>query len=105
MSHFFIRKDSWDAPGTSHIEVCFVVYRHKFGHHPTFLPQDEEKGRRDGFNTQFYYIAEENIPDEKAEEKLEYYKNRYDSELEEIEEDDTKWEQFPFKGNELVWYK
>ena len=46
MSAFTIVSNNDDS---FHIECLFIVYREKFGHHPDFLPQDEERGKREGF--------------------------------------------------------
>lgn len=103
MTHFLITNECNEE--TFRIECCFTVYREKFGHHPDFLPQDEEHGKREGFNTKFFYLIEENLTKEQADEKLKQYQNKYDEKLTQIEDDHTIWENFPFKSKELVYCK
>ena len=99
MSHFFIV----DNPeGTKRIECMFVVYREKFKHHPSFL-KDLEGDEKNGFNTKFFFIIEDDLTD--AESLLSYYKEKFDTLLYEIEEDDNRWEDFLFKDNVLSYWK
>ena len=91
--------------GFGYIECVFFVYRARFGHHPDFLPQDEERGMRDGFSTQFHFLVEDYIPEDKVYVKLKKYREKYDAIVKDIEDDDKKWNEFPFKDNILLWSK
>ena len=90
--------------GTYHIECEFTVYREKFGHHPSFLPQDEVRGRREGFSTRFWFLVEDDIAPENVKARLNYYYKKYPN-ISEIENDDKKWESFPFKKNCVLYSK
>lgn len=102
MSHFSIHEN---PEGTYRIECLFVVYRERFGHHPRFIHVDEEKGRREGFNTQYYYLVEDDINKNEAKNKLKEYQEKYDDFLYDIENDDRLWKRFPFKNNTIIYCK
>lgn len=91
--------------GTFHIECLFVVYREKFGHHPDFLPQNEERGKREGFSTKFWFLVEDNLTSENVVTHLNNYQTKYDKLIMELENDDTRWNEFPFKNNCIVYSK
>ena len=91
--------------GTYRIECMFIVYRQKFGHHPDFLPQDEEKGAREGFNTKFWFLVDDDLTKNNAEKTVEEYQQKYDVEIRKIENDDTLWDTFPFKNNIVIYAK
>lgn len=102
MSHFHITQTN---NGKYAIECLFVVYRAKFGHHPTFLPQDEVRGKIEGFNTKFYYEVEIDLSEDMANERLKYYREKYDDMITKIEDDDKLWAKFPFRTLTPVYYK
>ena len=87
------------------IECLFVVQRAKFGHHPDFLPQNEEKGRRDGFSTKFWVLVDDNLEQVDAENKISEYIDKYEKLISEIEDDDSRWNEFPFKDKPVVFSK
>lgn len=91
--------------GTYHIECLFIVYREKFGHHPDFLPQDEERGKREGFNTKFWFLVMDYLSAAEAQRRLTNYENLYSALIHEIENDDTRWDEFPFKNKQIVYCK
>ena len=91
--------------GTFHIECLFVVYRELFGHHPDFLPQDEERGKREGFSTKFWYLVEDDLTKEEARLHLKDYRKKYDRLITAIEHDDKRWNEFPFKDKDVVYSK
>ena len=91
--------------GTYHIECLFIVYRNKFGHHPDFLPQDEERGKREGFSTKFWFLIADNLSKEQAEKRLVNYKYLYTKLITEIEDDDKRWNDFPFKDKPVIYSK
>ncbi len=99
----FFMADNGD--GTYRIECLFVVYRELFGHHPSFLPQDEERGKREGFSTKFWFLVEDDIEPDKINNRLEFYKNTYSKQIFDIEKDDKKWESFPFKDKPVIYSK
>lgn len=101
-SNFTIYKN---PEGTYHIECQFVVYREKFGHHPDWLPQNEEDGKRFGFSTKFWFLIEDNISFDDIEKRYLHYTETYDSLISEIENDDTRWNEFPFKDKPVVYSK
>ena len=88
-----------------HIECLFVVYREKFGHHPDFLPQDEARGKREGFSTKFWFLVEDDLTSNEAVSRLNYYQTKYDKLIEDIENDDTRWNEFPFKDKTITYSK
>ena len=94
-----------NGDNTFRIECLFVVYREKFGHHPSFLPQDEIRGAREGFSTKFWFLVEDDLDASETVKKLADYQNKYDKLITEIENDDTRWEEFPFKTNPVVYSK
>ena len=91
--------------GTHRIECCFVVYRQKFGHHPDFLPQDEERGKREGFSTKFWFLVEDDLSADEAANKLADYQHKYDNLISDIENDDKRWNEFPFKNKPVTYSK
>lgn len=91
--------------GTHRIECLFVVYRAKFGHHPDFLQVDEERGEREGFTTKYWFLVEDDLSAEDAVKKLTEYQNKYDKLITELEDDDKRWNEFPFKDNAIVYSK
>lgn len=91
--------------GTYHIECLFVVYRERFGHHPSFLPQDEERGKREGFSTKFWFLIKDDLTSAEAETELEILNRIWSHKIHAIENDDTLWDKFPFKNNTIVYSK
>lgn len=94
-----------NGDNTFHIECLFVVYREKFGHHPDFLPQGETRGKREGFSTKFWFLVEDDLSADETVTKLTDYQNKYDKLITEIENDDNRWNEFPFKDKPLVYSK
>ena len=90
---------------TFHIECLFTVYREKFGHHPDFLPQDEERGKHEGFSTKFWFLIEDDLTADNVVKRLNNYQEKYDKLIVEIENDDTRWNEFPFKDKPIVYSK
>lgn len=90
--------------GTKRIECRFIVYREKFGHHPSFL-KDYEGNAREGFNTKFFFVVVDDLSDEEAETKLLEFEEKYNDIVTNIENDDTKWDEFPFKDCPISYYK
>jgi hypothetical protein len=101
MSSFCVIKN---PEGTYRIECQFVVYREKFGRHPKFL-KGCEGNARDGFNTKFWFLVEDDLDKEEAKRKLVEYQTKYDELIISIENDDTRWEEFPFKDNVITYSK
>ena len=102
MTSFYIYDNN---DGTFRIECKFIVYRAKFGHHPDFLPQDEIRGRREGFATKFWFLVEDNLTESEASSHLKKYQEQYDKLIEEIEDNDKRWNEFPFKDKPKVYSK
>ena len=94
-----------NGDGTYRIECFFVVYREKFGHHPDFLPQNEERGKHEGFSTKFWFLIEDDLSENNASVKLTDYRRKYDDLISEIENDDTRWDEFPFRNKPLIYSK
>lgn len=102
MPHF----DKVENPeGTYHVECQFTVYRARFGHHPSFLPQDEMRGRREGFCTQFWFLVDDDLSAKDADARVKELTDTYDELIDQIQEDDSRWEEFPFKGCPVVYAK
>lgn len=99
----FLKVDNGDR--TYRIEVRFIVYRALFGHHPTWLPQDEERGAREGFSTKFWLMVQDNINPVFADMALLYYRCKYDSVVTKTENNDQLWEEFPFKDCDIIYSK
>ena len=92
--------------GTYHIECRFFVYRHKFGHYPSFLRQyGTADAIKYGYTTKFFYLIEDDLDEETANRKIEEYNQKYGALITEIENDDTRWDEFPFKNNDIVYSK
>lgn len=94
-----------DYDGVCYIETAFFVYRERFGHHPSWLPQDEERGKREGFPTQFYFLLDDNLTREKAISKVKEYRRQYDALITEIENDDRKWDEYPWQNRPITFSK
>ena len=103
MSAFSVHKN--EGEDTYHIECLFVVYRAKFGHHPSFCPQNEEDGARDGYNTKYWFLVYDGLSKELAETRLADYQFLYEKLIHEIEDNDELWDEFPFKNCPVVYYK
>lgn len=99
-SAFFVNHDDksyW-------IECRIVIYRHKFGKHPDFLKKYEGNAR-DGYNTKFFLLIEDNFKTENdAKAKAMIYSNKYDEIITKAE-NTGDWSAFPFRTNEIVYYK
>lgn len=83
----------------------YTVYRERFEHHPDFLPQDEEKGKIEGFSTNFWFLVEDDLTSDTVVKQLNSYQRKYDKLISEIENDDTRWNEFPFKNKPIVYSK
>ena len=101
-SHFRYQEDD---KGVCYIETVFVVYREKFGHHPSWLPQDEERGNEEGFSTQFHFLLDDDVTKEEAIAKVREYRKQYDELISDIENDDRKWDEYPWKDRPLLFSK
>ncbi len=101
MTAFMIRENPGEQ--TYHIVCQFTVYRERFGHHPSFLPQDEAKGMQIGFATEFGFLVEDDLTKEQALDQLAAYQEQYDTLITELENDDTRWDEFPFQQCPLLW--
>lgn len=97
MCHFFMMKN---PEGTYHIEVEFTVYYEQFHHYPEWLTECQSMDPRCGYQTQFNKLVEDDLPEEVARQKVSEYRKRYDALLDELEADDTRWNEFPFQGKE-----
>ena len=89
--------------GTYHIECLFVVYRELFGEHPSWI--DCPGDARDGFNTKFYFLIEDDLSLEDATAKLKDYVDNYSKLIITIENDKNRWDEFPFKDKPIVYTK
>ena len=94
-----------DDNGVCYIETVFVVYRERFGHHPSWLSQDEERDKRDGYSTQFHFLLEDNLTKEDAISKLKEYRKQYDTLITDIENDDRKWDEYPWQDRPIIFSK
>lgn len=96
---------SEDDNGVCYIETVFFVYRAMFGHHPSWLPQDEKRGRREGFSTQFNFLLEDDLTKEEAISKVREYRKQYDALITDIENDDRKWDEYPWQDRPIIFSK
>lgn len=103
MPHFFM---ILNPEGTYHIEVQFTVYFDLFHHFPEWLGfQPTAKEQKNGYPTRFFMLVENDLPATLALKKWKEYGERYDAFIEELEQDDARWNEFPFqgKGHQLVF--
>jgi hypothetical protein len=87
--------------GTFRIECEFTVYFAEFKHYPDWLgykPTDEDL--KFGVPTRFWFLVEDDLPPNKVNDRLTFYRNKYDTLIPELENDDTRWDEFPFKDIE-----
>jgi hypothetical protein len=94
-----------NGDGTFRIEMMFTVYREKFGHHPSWLPCDEEKGKREGYPTTYWFLIEDDLTGADTGDHLIAYQKQYSKLISEIENDDTRWDEFPFKDRPITYSK
>lgn len=94
-----------DIDGVCYIETVFFVYRERFGHHPSWLPLDEERGKREGFPTQFHFLLDDNLTREEAIAKVKEYRKQYDTIITDIENDDRKWDEYPWQNRPITFSK
>lgn len=101
VSHFQLIEN---PEGTFRIECQFIVYREKFKRHPSWISPVGDA--RTGFNTKYYFLVEDDIISNiEVDAKLHLYREKYDKLIYEIEDDDSKWDEFPFKDRPIVYYK
>ena len=99
----FIVVSNNDMSGTYHIECRCVIYRAKYGKHPDWAKPEGDKDM--GFNTKYFLLIEDNIQSEsEAKKKAQYYEDKYADMIRKCE-DTGNWDVFPFKNNEIVYYK
>lgn len=100
MDTFYVMNNS---DGTYRIECKCIIYRALHGKHPDWAkPTGNE---RDGFNTKYFLLIDDYIKsEEEAKQAAEYLNNEY-KELITRCEDTGNWEEFPFKENEIIYWK
>lgn len=95
--------------GTFRIECEFTVYFEKFKHHPDWLSyKPDARTMKEGVSTRFWILVEDNILPDKINARLTFYRNEYDNLIPELENDDTRWNEFPFqdtKKNYVTYHK
>lgn len=96
--------------GTFRIECLFIVYFEKFKHHPDWLVGDNAidgyhkptpRDLREGVSTKFWILVEDNILPDAINARLASYRNKYDKLIPKLENDDSRWNEFPFQNPKL----
>ena len=96
---------AYSGKDTYLIECRIVIYRALFGKHPDFLKDYEGNKKGEGYNTKFFFLIEDDIPDENtAITKVHAYNEKYAKLITECENTGV-WDNFPFKSNTITYYK
>ena len=90
---------------TYRIECLFIVQRARFGHHPEFIEVDETRGNKEGFSTKYWFLVEDDLTKTEAEKLKKEYEAKYNKLIEDIENDDARWNEFPFKDKPITYSK
>lgn len=89
--------------GTYRIECRCIIYRAMLGKHPDWAkPQDDAK---DGFNTKYYLLIEDDIVSLAAAQKQANNLNHKYSDILTKCEDTGNWTSFPFTDRPIIFYK
>ena len=89
--------------GTFRIEVKFEIIE-KFRHHrPSWW--DKSIGETNQRPILCWFCVEDRLTGSAVGEKLLNYQSKYSKLINEIENDDTRWDEFPFKSSMLTYIK
>ena len=109
--YFYPEKDTL-VEGKYIVVFRITIYREKLGKHPDFLKSfGDEKHRKDGFSTKFWFLAKDENGNELVELSKEEATNisnvmneKYVDMLYRCE-DTGDWDEFPFKNCEIIYHK
>lgn len=100
LSCFFIMPN---PDNTFRIECRLVIYREEFGKHPDFLKPIGDAVT--GYYTKYFLLIEDDIlSKDLAEKACAKYDSLYAKLIENCE-NTGDWTDFPFKNNDIIYYK
>ena len=102
MNPFYITENN---DKTWNIECRIIVYREILKEHPDFLKQYQGNAKN-GYNTKFYLLIEENIPDKNIAQRLvDDYNQKYAAIIDQCESTGN-WNNAEFlKTKPVIYYK
>ncbi len=95
---------NYESQETYRVECRIVIYREKLKRHPEFL-EPYQGDRVNGFNTKFWLLIEDNIPDKDKAYRLCTRLNELYAAVIRKAENTGNWAQFPFKNCTVTYYK